>query len=203
MISRPRAGHGPVKHGNAHYWAVIRGFGRDFTYRDVHATTDGATIDTVRIAVTGLVRAGLVELVREEPRGVAWPRKVFRCVRPDIRIPPGKPGPRRGQGLRQLQMWRAMRTLSSWTILELARAASTDVVEVSPELAGHYVCRLVKAGVVQVLQPKRRRLNGSHPGTYRLRPAANTGPRAPEIYRGQGVFDPNRRTWAAGAEAAA
>lgn len=199
MIPRPRAGHGPVKHGTAHAWAVVRAFAGEFTVRDVHARCEGVKVDCVRAAVARMVRSGHVALVREEAAGRRrFPTKVFRCARPEVRsLAVGGHGL---QGKRQLYLWRAMRTLKSgWGVVELAAAASTEEVPITPQLARGYVWRLTRAGIVTVLQRKRSAGPGlgTLPAVYRLKPSANTGPKAPEVYReaGRGVFDPNCKVW--------
>ena len=81
-----------------------------------------------------------------------------------------------------------MRALSSFTIIELAAAASTDDCLITRSSTQHYVLALFKAGALLCIarSPKGQR-------TYRLKPAANSGPQ-PLVWhaRESAVFDPNR-----------
>lgn len=188
-----------VRWGNQHYWDVIRAFPGTFTVRDLYGQSSGPTLESVRVAVHRLARMGYLALVGEVaiPR-TAFRAKLYRCARPDAKAPVQRdPGQTGIHGRRQRHLWTAMRTLPQWTAAELALAASTDDVEVTATCAAGYVWRLAKAGIVQVLRPRRsgRGGGGTNPALYRLRPARNTGPRPPEVHRGRGVFDPNTKAW--------
>lgn len=79
----------------------------------------------------------------------------------------------------QRQMWAAMRQLRSWKPGDLADAASTEECEVTVSAVRSYCRALQGCGVVT-----------ERGGLWRLRPAADTGPRAP-VVETFGVFDLN------------
>lgn len=79
----------------------------------------------------------------------------------------------------QRQMWAAMRQLRSWKPGDLAEAASTEECEVTLSAVRSYTRSLHGCGLVM-----------ERGGLWRLRPAADTGPRAP-VVETFGVFDLN------------
>ncbi|WP_336812301.1 hypothetical protein [Bosea sp. MMO-172] len=79
----------------------------------------------------------------------------------------------------QRQMWAAMRKLRSWKTDDLADAASTEECQVTAHAVRTYCRSLMQAGVV-----------ADHGGLWRLKPAADTGPRAP-VTSTAFVFDLN------------
>ncbi|QCI65544.1 hypothetical protein [Phreatobacter stygius] len=84
------------------------------------------------------------------------------------------------------QIWTALRGLKGAVdTRELSLTASTDTVVVSPAAAGAFLRRLARAGYVF-------RLAAGRSCHWRLNPAANSGPRAPEP-RGDRLFDANRQ----------
>lgn len=88
-----------------------------------------------------------------------------------------------GRGAQQQrQIWTAMRKLRSWTDADLVEAAATDECEMTLNAVRTYSRALTAAGIVQPSQ-----------GVSRLKPARDTGPRAPVIFAdGTGrVFDLN------------
>jgi hypothetical protein len=90
-----------------------------------------------------------------------------------------------------------MRALRSFSIAELAVAASTDVVVVGERRAREYVRELQKAGYVVEIGVRSRI---GAPARWRLMPQANTGPKAPAVTKDglvdrnlAGPVNPNRR----------
>lgn len=79
----------------------------------------------------------------------------------------------------QRQMWAAMRKMRSWKVDDLADAASTEECQVTAHAVRTYCRTLEKAGVL-----------ADRGGLWRLKPAADTGPRAP-ITGTTSVFDLN------------
>lgn len=78
-------------------------------------------------------------------------------------------------------LWRAIRILGgTWTIRDLAFAATTDDTVVTEAEAAAYCRRLTIAGYLQ-----------DRDGLLRLLPGRNTGPLAPMVARLDTVFDPN------------
>ncbi len=89
-------------------------------------------------------------------------------------------------GAAQRNLWRAMQMSRSFSLEELARDASTDVVEVKPAYAQAYIAALTAAGMVV----GGTALSNGVP-CWRLPPSQSTGPRPPVITK-LGVFDLNR-----------
>jgi hypothetical protein len=90
-------------------------------------------------------------------------------------------------GRRQQALWTTMRILRSFTAQDLAISASVDTLIVPRGTAASYISDLAAAGyVVQAGGGK------TVPApVYRLLPGCNTGPRAPVVLRGRGLFDLN------------
>ncbi|SFD72559.1 hypothetical protein SAMN05428997_1469 [Bosea sp. CRIB-10] len=76
-----------------------------------------------------------------------------------------------GRGAQQQrQIWAAMRKMRSWKPDGLADAASTEECEVTAHAVRTYSRSLQKAGLVE-----------DRGGLWRLKPSADTGPRAPVV----------------------
>lgn len=78
------------------------------------------------------------------------------------------------------RMWNAMRVLGTFTIPELARAASLPDAPVSEEEAEYY-CRWLRQGCYVAQQGE----------VLQFIPARFTGAKAPQILRIKALFDPN------------
>jgi hypothetical protein len=191
--------------GPQHVWTAARELSAlgTFTIRTLHGLTNGVARSSVKALVFAWTRQGAVERVQTSDRPFA--PTLFR-VAPGFRDFALAPVVRRSayadeRGRRQEQLWTAMRTLPRFTIPELAFAASTDDRPIGADIARSYVGRLLKAGLVIALQPYAKgapgRSPGAQAGVYRLKPSANTGPRAPRFLKGGVVFDPNREGRAA------
>lgn len=93
-----------------------------------------------------------------------------------------------GGGDRQHAIWNAIRSLRSFSTVELAVASSTEELPVSQDAALDYVNGLARAGYVRATGTAHR----SRTRLYALVPARNTGPRAPIVDRGNTAsFDLN------------
>lgn len=186
----------PVQHGPPYYWEQIRRFGaRGFTIGELHARCRDVTYTTIKIYVYGLRDLGAVERVgfRASRGNRAHAAGVYAPTRRDNPIADQRLR-QNGLGVRQLQLWTAMRAVPQFMVAELAAVASTDEVVVARTTAQQYVSRLLRAGFLQVVTPHQpiRPYAGRAPGSYRLRPSANSGPAAPKIF-GNRVWDPNRQ----------
>ena len=159
----------------------------EFTIAEIAARASDATLNTVACYVHACKRAGYVTAVgqRRLPNGYRAKTFAVNVTRPDA--PFEKPAAEPRLGAAQRQLWIAMRGLGTFTGQELALAASTDEVVVSPAVARKYVAALRRAGYVQALPGQGRR----HV-RMRLKPSMNTGPNPP-VLRGDGsVVDRNR-----------
>ncbi|KPH80549.1 hypothetical protein [Bosea vaviloviae] len=96
-------------------------------------------------------------------------------------LPPPRNRMTNGRGAQQQrQIWTAMRKLRSWTDQDLVEAAATDECEMTLNAVRNYSRALAKVGIVQVTAT-----------LTRLKPARDTGPRAPVSFSDGSVFDLN------------
>lgn len=86
-------------------------------------------------------------------------------------------------------LWTAIRNLKTFTLPELAFAASTDKLLISAESTDLYLRRLRDAGYVTLLRDAAARASER----WRLVPKMNTGPRAPMLIQVTLTFDRNSR----------
>ena len=187
------------KQGRDFYWAQAKRFGQaGFTIGELHAKTRGVTYTTVKLYVHALRDIGaVVRIGTKRSRGNGAHQAVLYAVVRSVADPTERMilRPSDKTGRRQQQLWTAMRAVPQFMVRELAAVASTDDIVVSLTLTRTYVTKLLRAGLLQVMiQPRRSPdgLGGSLPGTYRLKPSANTGPAAPRIL-GHRVYDRNKR----------
>lgn len=182
----------------AFYWKSACDFGsKGFTVSDLAGCTCGVANSTVRMWVKEMARAGELKVIGARP-GIAGKEKhLYAVVRPRLTPPTVRRPDFIGQaGQAQQQVWNTMRMLSIWTLEELALAASTEERSVSRNVANKYVAALVRAGVVSVVKgPAFGEIGhiGARCGFYKLNPAANSGPAAPQVLKAKFVFDVNRQ----------
>lgn len=154
-------------------------------------------VGTARDYIVGLERGGYLAVTIEAVSG--WGRqkqKRWKLVKnvgidaPRVR----KDGTPVTMGLAQEQMWRTLRMLKSDTnARELAAHASTPAIPVAATAAADYLRCLHHADYLQMTQAARSvmRNGGKSQARYRLKPSANTGPRAPMVCRTHVLYDPN------------
>jgi hypothetical protein len=172
--------------GHAHFWRVAcalsqQSKGKAFTAHDVIQRSNGATAKVVSSWIGRMLRLKAIVCtgVALVPGATgARKRKTYRVLAPS-RNPPRDPASLRG--LPRLNMWTAMRTLQSFTVAELAVAASTDELAIGEKTAGNWVRELAAADVLRVAGVNKR--NGGAEKVWRLRPSANTGPTPPRARR--------------------
>ena len=182
--------------GPDHYWKVACEFGaKGFTARDLLGLTNGIARSTVRAWIKEMVERG--ELVVVERRDVPPRGQVVYAVARATRKTPIDPDVRHGRVQRYL--WTAMRNLTTFTISELATAASTDDVVISRHSAADFVRRLSQAGALTIIRPARA--NNLNSGLWRLKRSANTGPLAPRQVTATFLVDRNTGKPIGGAEA--
>ncbi|MBK8157954.1 MAG: hypothetical protein IPK59_03910 [Rhodospirillaceae bacterium] len=183
-----------VPRGNQGFWEIIRDLHRKkkrWTVLDVDGHSNVA-LGTVNDFVQRLLKGGYI--VRD---GAFGKSAAFRLVKdqPDAPYLRRDGTAARELGLCQDQMWRAMKMLARFDARDLALYASTEDVPVKQLTAKSYIARLYRAGyLIMVTEGK----PGHRPGTgtlatYRLLPAMNTGPLAPQIQQTDWVWDPNKR----------
>lgn len=179
-----------VPRGQEGFWQIIRQLHETqgtFTVADIDGESN-VPVKSIQKYVRLLVAGGFLECTGSvKRRSLTAP--VYRLVKPQ------KPAPRvRADGSLIAadaidHLWTAMRTLKTFGLRELIFAATTTDVKPTYQLAKRYVCYLTSAGYFMVLQPKQ----GSKPQVWRLKPAGNTGPKAPRL-KAVGAFavwDPN------------
>lgn len=160
--------------GPEHYWKAACDFGpRGFTARELLGCTNGVNRNVMRGWIKDMVERGALVII--ERRDVRPRGQLVYCVARPTRKAPVDPEVTHGRV--QRQMWTAMRTLATFSIAELAVAASTDDVVISRHSAADYVRRLTLAGALSIVRPTRA--NNLNSGLWRLKRSADTGPLAP------------------------
>lgn len=188
--------HAARPQGRDVIWAAIRRR-REFSLLELEHESR-IKIATIRTFVSGLVRAGYLEVstaAHRDAKGMQVACR-WRLVKDTgVEAPrvtrDGKPVT---QGQSRQQLWRAMRSARTFTHGELAYIASTDTCVVSEVDAKSYVLLLARAGYLTVIEKG----NPRHQAVYRL--AKNTGPKPPQIQRFKQVWDPNLKQvmWTSG-----
>ncbi len=164
------------------YWRLMRACCRHFGFftsaaiRDMVGNRDRHTI---QFYIDFLRGEGIVRIVGEERQGAMIVHR-YALTR-DGEAPPARRAAGSGMGTRQQALWIAMRSLGAFSPAELALVASTEQQRILPDTARPFIFDLKAAGYVAPVGE----------GKYRLLPARNTGPRAPIVLRGRGVFDLN------------
>lgn len=120
-----------------------------------------------------LHRERVLEVVGAGTYGPTYAVQVQGAVPPLSRMTNGR------CAQQQRQMWAAMRKMRSWKADDLAEAASTEECQVTAHAVRTYSRSLQKAAMVE-----------DRGGLWRLKPAADTGPRAP-VVSSDFVFDLN------------
>ncbi|MDQ2084808.1 hypothetical protein RA307_31905 [Xanthobacteraceae bacterium Astr-EGSB] len=178
-----------VPRGQDGFWQVIRELDKKGPWSV--GQVDGRSnveIATVRDFVRRLVKAGIA-VVAGQTSILKPSATLYRLVKrptetPRLRRDGSAVGP-----TGQQQMWVAMRRLQQFDAAELALAATTDETRVDPTAARFYIVRLHAAGYLAMVAPGKT--TGGR-AIWRLKPAMDTGPKAPQVMRTQFIFDPNR-----------
>lgn len=178
---------GPLS-GGRHYWAMIRkvAAAQDglFTVSQVFGWTGGVTRPAVTNYVLALLADGHVDLAATRHWGGRC-EKTYRLLRQGAAAPKLS-RLHNEQAIRRQQLWRAMRALQSFTIRELACAASTEEAPIADGVAQNYLWWLRRAGYVALIG------RAGTVGHYQLLRRMNTGPYAPIVrHRQQAVVDRN------------
>lgn len=201
-MNRPFKPEDGALNGPQHCWRIAqRMFATGpFTIAQLHGLTNGVERRTVKEIVLDWVKQGQAEVVERKTgreKSGQFFASTYRIVAAAQHAPVRRRASYTGdRGRRQQQLWTAMRTLPQFGIPELAYAASTEDLYVDVGIARSYVGRLVKAGLLLSLLPYSKGRKGAfgggaQAGLYRLKPSANTGPKAVRILKDGSVFDPN------------
>lgn len=178
-------------YGRQAMWDAMRAK-REFTVRNI-ASASMRNDSSVREYFKRLLAAGIIEEAGTMPSEIN-PASRYQHTLYRLALDLGNLAPRLtpdGKPIKEGrdQMWRTMKMLSSFTVVDLAAAASTEDCMVSPVDAKDYCGHLHKAGYLTVL----REATTTSKAVYRLLPSMNTGPHAPKVQRTKLVFDPNRQ----------
>lgn len=188
-----------VPRGFDGFWLIIRALDADGPWTTAMVVERTNVLhQSVGDFVVRLVKGGYAACVGEEPNGKLHPIKRYRLRQTPSEAPRLRRDGSECLPTRQEQMWRAMRALAQFDYRELAFAASTDTVAVSPVAARDYIARLSHAGYLTTV----RAAKPGTPAIWRLRPAMNTGPLAPLVMRTKFVWDANRQAVMGAAEPA-
>ncbi len=172
--------------GPEHYWKAAADFGaKGFTARELLGCANGVSRATVRAWISEMVERGALVVV--ERRDVSPRGQLVYAVARASKKAPVDPDTRHGRIQRHL--WTAMRNLTTFSIAELAAAASTDEVEIARHTAADYVRRLALVGALTIVRPTRA--NSRNSGLWRLKKSADTGPLAPRQVVAKFMVDRN------------
>lgn len=189
--------------GPQHLWKIAQGkfgSGAKFSVSDLHGYSNGVSKVAVKQTVASWIAEGAAEALpyaNGRQSDGKWSPAYYQLKSAATHAPVRRRATYTGdRGRRQQQLWTAMRTLPQFGIPELAYAASTDDLFVDNGIARSYVGRLLKAGLLLSLLPYSKGTKGAfgkgaHAGLYRLKPSANTGPKAVRILSDGSIFDPN------------
>jgi len=181
----------PVRRGHDYYWKVIRDLteihSRDvFTISEILDKCTRMKRPDVNCFLRLLVKAGIAEKVEHQDPDA---RLYFRLKTRPIATPVLSRSGKTTSGQGQTNMWNTMCHLlkSGFSVRELCIHAATADVPITHSTAKSYVVALNRAGMLIV--------RGKGVATsYRLKPSANTGPKAPKILRSKMVYDANTET---------
>lgn len=183
--------------GPEHYWSVAKKFGaKGFTLGELAGCTNGVAYSTVKNWLYDMLKVGAIKTIgaRKGPVGGAV-QNLYAVALKAMKAPVQRRSDYQGvRGKTQQQVWTAMRTLGTFSLVELTAAASTPEHPVKPRTAEEYVRRLTNAGVLAVVEPYAKGkpgATGARAGTWRLVKRADTGPLAPKVFNASIVFDAN------------
>jgi len=181
----------------AFYWKAACDFGpKGFTVAQLAGCTCGVAYSTVYNWVRCMSKQGELIVVGSEPSYAGRKKYIYAVRKPRAKAPvirrPDYDGSKFGRS--QENLWQTMRMLKdSWTVEELALAASTEETPVQRATAKQYVIQLIRVGIVQVVKERSWSQKGCVAGRYRLSRAANSGPLPPKVLEAKFVYDQNRQ----------
>ena len=191
-LSAKVAGVTPLKRGNDFYWEVIRNITEENRGDLISTRAIASFADKKRGAVINAYLKLLCEAGYLERVDCVCETKLDRFYKV-VRRPVETPVLAAKHGHCQQAIWDAITwpLRQGFTIKDLIIAASTAELPVQLKLAQRYVQYLANAGLLTVVKTARHQEK-----TYRIKPSAMTGPKAPRIARLDKavVFDANTRT---------
>ncbi len=116
---------------------------------------------------------------------IRWVRSGFVRSEPEARYAVVELSEGAGAGTREGNLWRAMRLLGTFSVVDLLAHSRTETVAIPDRFARDYTRTLMTAGYLRVAKPAAR----GREAVYRI--ARNTGPAAPVIRRLAALVDPN------------
>ncbi|MDR1397207.1 MAG: hypothetical protein LBJ14_05695 [Desulfarculales bacterium] len=159
-------------------WAAMREL-KQFTSADVQDLC-GIRLGSVHEYIQAFARAGYIAR-----HGKQNPYVIYRLLKdagvesPKVK----KDGSISTQGQGREVMWRTMRIMHDFSVLDLLAHAKAAGINVAEEEAKTYCSLLTQARYLQSYDKPTRR--------YRLIPARYTGPKPPMIQRIKQIYDPN------------
>jgi hypothetical protein len=171
--------------GVAGFWSVIRARDTEgpWSIPDVEGETNRPR-NAIGNYVRALAKAGIARPAGERRTKYGRPIKLYRLAKSPKDAPrlrsDGSPA---ASAVAQDQMWRAMRTLRQFSCREIAFISGE--AEPIPLRTAQWYCHALAAAGYLVIVDERR------PTIYRLRPANDTGPKAPRVMSVGAVFDEN------------
>ncbi|ETR78890.1 hypothetical protein X566_15495 [Afipia sp. P52-10] len=181
-----------VPRGPDGFWEIILKLDAsqgEFTIPDIDGESN-ANIRPIRQYVMQLVAGGYLAIVRAAHRNNGQQvGHVFRVVKRQVLTPRFRQDGTPVHASMQAHIWTAIRTLKTFTLADVVFAARTDDVAPSREAARKYIRRLQMAGYLALVNAE----TIASRSTWRLKPAMDTGPQAPEARRIETValWDPN------------
>lgn len=182
--------------GKERIWHAIRALaarGKPFTRCDV-AFEAKCSEGSARNYMEHLQLAGFLKAAGKQPKRNGWYRNTPYLLARDngIEAPKLKPdGTPAEQGMVREQLWRALRILGHFDVIQLVGTASTDKKPVKRSAAANYLGVLQRAGYVVTARGYSGSGRARGRTVYRFLQAMNTGPKPPMLQRSGAVFDPN------------
>ncbi|MCC2110381.1 MAG: hypothetical protein KDJ40_23545, partial [Hyphomicrobiales bacterium] len=158
--------------GPEHYWSIAKKFGaKGFTLGELAGCTNGVAYSTVKAWLYAMVKQGAVKQIGSRKSAIGQPAHVYAVAIKTAKAPVQRRQDYQGvRGKTQQQVWTAMRTLGTFSLVELTAAASTPEQPVKRRTAEEYVRRLANAGVLAVVEPYAKGkpgATGARAGTWR------------------------------------
>lgn len=197
MMARPFAPRHGLPKGPEHLWREMRRQSADgFTLSSLWGASNSVAKRTIKGYLVAYEALGVIRRIGQRPTIAGRSMIVWSLADDAPRVAPviRRPDYRAERGVARRQLWGAMRSMGAFDVFDLAHTASTEECAVKPRTAERYVRELARAGLLVCLTPYAKGAHG-RPGaraaTWKLKPAANTGPLPPKVIRGD-VYDPNR-----------
>ena len=180
-----------VPRGREGYWEIILQLHRSqghFSVPEIDGETNVQNVAPIRLYVKSLEAAGIVKQV--SPHVINHAPARYQLLRLQRRAPAVRKDGTLIPDTAEQRMWIAMRSLKSFSALEMRLAATVDRDHpVTAAAAKAFIERLTDAGYLAMTVAPR----GRTPGQWRLKHSMDTGPLPPRRLRiaCQAMWDPN------------